>query len=249
MALIKEGSLNNFSVENQVSIPKEETPNLSVIKTFADLAELTQQAPDDAFTLALSAEPRGLAIKSILLQEGFEGFMGNLLKSTNELYFVGYAYDLSGKPACQYPGPGIDPSSVLIPIRVGKVREFIGEGINIFPKRIVAGGMAIRIQLFESDQGIRNFGKTLVAVQDAISQSKLNNVLSLINLGTAVSGATINLIKDAALELSKVVGVILQANSDDFVDFFEGYYAADAKWIPGEDVYNGNSSVITLDKY
>jgi hypothetical protein len=84
---------------------------------------------------------------------------------------------------------------------------------------------------------------------DAIEKSKLNNLLSLISLSTGVSGATITLIKDAAIELAKVIGIILQANGNDYVDFYEGYYASDQIWTVGEETYQGNSSILKLNKY
>ena len=60
---------------------------------------------------------------------------------------------------------------------------------------------------------------------------------------------TITLIKDASIELAKVIGTILQSNGDDYVDFFEGYYPADQIWTAGNDSYNGYASVLTLNKY
>lgn len=248
MALIKEGLINNFSVEKASALPMG-PPSLSDVKTFAELAEVARKTPQDAFRLMESKETRGVGIKSIQLTESFEGFIGNVFNPTNDLYFVALAYDLSGEPVFQYPGKDVDPQSVRIPIKVGKVREFIGEGIDLFPKRNVVGGIALRIQIWESDQSTRDFGKVMGDIADRVAGSQLTNVLSLISLATGVSGATIELVEKASVELMKVIGGILQANSDDFVDFFEGYYAADQDWILGKDTYTGNSSIITLDKY
>jgi hypothetical protein len=84
---------------------------------------------------------------------------------------------------------------------------------------------------------------------DAIQKSALNNLISLVSTATGVTGATVTLIKDASIELAKVIGTILQSNGDDYVDFFEGYYPADQKWTAGNDSYNGNASILTLNKY
>lgn len=248
MALIKVGSINSFAV-NAKEVATRKRAFLRGIRTFAELGEVSRDVPLNSFDLITSEDQRGLAIKGIKLTEGFEGFLLNLFNSTNEVYFVAWAWDLNGTPINQYPGANVNPQDVLIPLRVGKVREFIGQGINLFPKRLVKGGIAVRIQLWESDQDVRNFGKAMSDIADAIQKSTLNNLLSLISMATGVTGATITLVKEASIELAKIIGTILQSNGDDYVDFFEGYYAADQNWTAGNETYNGNSSVLTLNKY
>lgn len=248
MALIKVGSINNFSVSaKEDSIQRK--PFLKGIRSVSELNEVSRDITPDLFELSTSAEPRGLALKNIKLTEGFEGFLQEYLNTKNEIYFVAWAWDLSGQPVNLYPGQNFEPKDVLIPITVGTIREFIGEGINLFPKRTVKGGIAIRIQLFESDENTRNLGKTMVDTAEAISKSNLNNLLSLISLASGVTGVTVNLIKEASIELAKAIGIILQTNGNDYVDFFEGYYASDQPWATAEEVYQGNASVIMLNKY
>jgi hypothetical protein len=249
MALLKVGSINNFSVTAKASI-KEEKRFLRGLTTFSDLSEVSRTVALNSFEFIASSDQRGLAIKSLKLTEGFEGYLSNLFKDgLNNVYFVAWAWDLSGEPIYQYPGTGVEAKDVLIPIKVGKLREFIGAGISLFPKRVVKGGMAVRIQIWESDQQIRTFGKAMSDTADAIQKSELNALLSLISTATGVSGATVALIKEASIELAKVIGTVLQANGEDYVDFFEGYYPADKNWVAGNESYEGNSSVLTLDKY
>lgn len=248
MALIKVGSINNFAVSAKSTV-KIAKPFLKGIKTFAALSEVSRDVEPDSFELITSVDQRAVALKKIQLTQGFEGFMQKVFDPTNELYFVAWAWDLSGQPINLYPGENINSTDVIIPIQVGRVKDFIGQGINLFPKRHVKGGIVIRIQLWESDQNVRSFGKAMSDTADAIKKSELNNLLSLISLATGVTGATITLIKDASIELAKVIGIILQANGDDYVDLFEGYYASDQNWSTGEDTYNGNSSILALNKY
>jgi hypothetical protein len=248
MALIKVGSINDFAV-NVNDAAKRKKPFLKGIHTFSALNEISRDVPPDSFDLITSEEQRGVGLKSIMLNEGFEGFLEKFLNPTNEIYFIAWAWDLSGQPINQYPGAGVNHQNVIIPMKVGSVREFIGQGINLFPKRQVKGGIAIRIQLWECDEKVRSFGKAMTETADAIEKSKLNNLLSLISLTTGVAGATITLIKEASIELAKVIGIILQTNGDDYVDFYEGYYASDQIWTSGNETYHGNSSVLTLDKY
>ena len=248
MALIKIGSMNDFAVRAKEDILNENM-FLEEITTFSALKEVSANIPEDAFELITSEDKRGVGLHSIMLTDGFEGFLQNYLNKTNEVYFVAWAYDFSGQAVNYYPGLNIDFKDVIIPIKVGKISEFIGEGINIFPKRFVKGGIGIRIQLWESDAEVRNFGKAMTETVDTIKKSELNNLLSLVTTTTGISGATVVLIKNAAMELGNIIGNILQNNGDDYVDLFEGYYAADQKWEAKDDTYTKNSSIITLRKY
>jgi hypothetical protein len=248
MALIKVGSINNFSVTaKKEAIHKNES--IEKVTTFTELSQVSRSVKPNSFELITSTDKRGLGLKKIKLEKDFGGFLNNLFGSTNNIYFIAWAWDLSGEPVNLYPGEDVNAETVLIPIKAGNLREFIGDGIPLFPKREVKGGIAVRIQVWESDKEIRHFGKAMSDTAEAIKKSKLNNILSLIAAGTGVSGLTITLVKDAAIELAGIIGTILQTNGDDYVDFFEGYYASDQKWIKNEETYQGNSSQLTLEKY
>lgn len=247
MALIKSGSIDNFVVTAKKEKVKA-FPFLESISTIYELKEISRGSLPESFDYVQSVQARGLALKSLTLTEGFNGFLGNVFSLKNNVYFIAWAWDLSGQPICQYPGEKFDVKNVLIPLKVGKLREFIGEGINLFPKRKTTGGIAIRIQLWESDDDIKKLGKVMKDTSDAIKNSTLSSLISLIAL-TGLSGATITLIKDAGIELAKVIGTILETNGDDYVDFFEGYYPSDGKWEPCCEIYKGNSSIIKLGKY
>jgi hypothetical protein len=181
--------------------------------------------------------------------QGFEGFLQNLFNPTNEVYFLAWSWDPSGAPVVVYPGPTATAQTCIIPLKVGQVREFLGTGIALFPARQVTAGLATRIMLWESDQGARDFGKTMSEVVNAVKASKLNNLLSLLSLATGVTTATVSLVKDAAIELADVIGKILQANSDDYVDFYEGYYPAAEPWTTGDEMHRGNASEIVLARF
>ncbi|HHE32817.1 MAG TPA: hypothetical protein ENL07_09415 [Chlorobaculum parvum] len=247
MALIQTGAIDRFAVTAKKQAIESFTP-LKGISTFSELSELSRTSTPKSFEYTQSPEPRGLALKNIKLTEGFNGFLGNVFSSKNNVYFVAWAWDLSGEPICQYPGADADPNSVIIPMRVGKVREFIGEGINLFPKRTITGGMAIRIQLWESDEETRKFGKAMTETAEAINNSSLSSLISAIALAGPSAGA-LTLIKNATVKLGNDIGTILKSNGDDYVDFFEGYYPSDKVWTAEHEAHSGNSSVITLAKY
>jgi len=247
MALIQKGSFDSFSAMI-VASERAKRPALAGLRTLRDIREATRPVQPAPIEFEVSSTPRGLALKSLKLTQGFEGILDDLFNPTNEVYFLAWAWDLSGAPVVDYPGATGSPDRCIIPLQVGQVREFLGAGIALFPARKVTAGLALRIMIWESDQGARDFGKTLSEVANTIKASKLNNLLSLISLATGVTTATIALIKDAAIELAYALGKILQANSDDYVDFYEGYYPAAEPWTGGEEVHQGNASEIALTR-
>jgi hypothetical protein len=248
MALIQKGTVSDFSVNARRESIIGSTL-FSVVKKLHEFEQLQRTLPENSFEYTTSPEARGIALKSIKLTKGFEGILGNLFNLTNEVYFLAWAFDLSGQPLHFYPGQDIEPDSFIIPMKVGNVREFLGSGINLFPKRKVVGGIVLRIQIWESDKKVRSFGKVLKETADAIKKSELTHLLSAASLITGVSGATISLVTKASLELAGVIGTILKANSDDYVDFYEGYYPADTKWQTTEEKNSGLHSNIVLNMY
>jgi hypothetical protein len=247
MALIKFGSISDFSVTaKKEEVKKNE--NIKNVKNFNELSQISRSVNPDSFELITSIDKRGLYLKKLKLEKGFGGFLNNLFNSTHNIYFIAWAWDLSGEAVNLYPGKDVEAEAVLIPMKGRNLREFLGDGIVLFPKRKVKGGIAVRIQVWESDKEIRHFGKAVSDTANAIKNSKLNNLLSLISIGTGVSGVTISLVKDAAIELGGIIGTILQSNGDDYVDFFEGYFASDQEWTLKDEVYKGNSSQLTLEK-
>ncbi len=248
MALITDGSLTQFSVE-PTDAALASLPEADQVDNFGVLAEVTREAPAEVFRFAVSPDARGLAVATLRLEKGFQSFLARFLHRTSNVYFLAWCWDLSGSAASLYPGPTADPTSVLIPIKGGEVREFIGEGAVLFPPRPVTAGLAMRMQIWESAQGTRQFGKTLSSVAQTIQQSKLNTLLTLIATATGVATATVALVEQAALELGKAIGDILQASSDDYVDFYEGYFPASQPWTTRQTSSRGHASEIVLNRF
>jgi hypothetical protein len=193
-----------------------------------------------------STEQRGFALHSLRLTTGFEGFIGNLFNTRNEVLFMAWGYDLSGEPPWLWPGKDIDLETLRSSLKPGEAREFLGAGALLFPARQVYGGIALRLQIWESDAGTRRLGKTIEDVSKAIDDSKLTNVLSLIAAAGGPTTATLALIRDAATELGKIIGAILKGNSNDLVDFYDGYYPVSDPWTSGEERYDAHGSEIVL---
>jgi hypothetical protein len=247
MAIIKHGSFEEFSATVTTQAQRAQSA-LAGLKTFSVLLEATRSVQPVPVQFAVSNSPRGLALKSVKLTQGFDGFLQKLFNRKNEVYFVSWVWDFSGNPPLQYPGLGATPQSCIIPLKVGQVREFLGAGIVLFPARTVTAGLAVRMMLWESDQGTRNFGKAMTEVANTIQTSGLTNLLFLVTTATGVTGAVITAAAAAAGELAKAIGAILQANSDDYVDFYEGYYPAADPWTTGDEVHQGYASEIALTR-
>jgi hypothetical protein len=245
MALITHGSFAEFSVE-ATPRAQENRELIHYVDNFGSLSEVSTETPEDSFRFPKSQELRGLTISSIRLNKGFQNFLVRLFRGTSDIYFVAWCWDFSGNQIARYPANSEKPDSCLIPMRGGELREFIGTGAVLFPARPVTAGLAVRVQVWESEKGTRDFGKAMAAVSKQIQESKLNSLLSLIATSVDVTTATVALIEQAALELGEAVGTALQAVSDDYVDFYEGYYPASTPWSVGKESYKGADSEITL---
>lgn len=248
MAIITRGSLADFSIEPTKGASTS-VAAADVVDNFGVLAEVTRDAPADVFQFEVSPEPRGLALARLRLDTGFQSFLARLFHKTSDVYFLAWCWDLSGAPASVYPGVSANPTSVLIPMRGGDVREFMGEGALLFPRRRVTAGLAVRIQIWESAEGIRNFGQTLSSVADVIQKSDLNSLLTVVGAAMGVATASVVLIEQAALELGKAVGDVLKETSDDYVDFYEGYFPSASAWPHSEIAYPGHASEIALKQF
>lgn len=244
MALITSGSIRDFSV-----VPQAQSVEAPGIDNFAVLAEVSREAPVGTFAPLVSGETRGLALHSLQLEKAFRGFLTRLLGSDTDIYFLAWAWDLSGEPVTFYPGKVTDKGTCLIPLKGGETREFIGQGVALFPPRRVAAGIALRVQIWESKKGARDFGEAMESVARNIQESKINSVLQLVAMGTGVTGATVTLVEEASLELAKIVGVVLKTVGDDYVDFYEGYFPASENWTPGNMAYRGTASRIVLSRF
>jgi hypothetical protein len=241
MSLIKRGSLFDFSVKAKPQIGQE-IESLKDITTFRELVQITRNSKPISFDLVTSPEERGLALKSVCLNKTFEGFLDNFTK--NNLYAFTVAWDLSNKPISYFPDPLSEKNRNMFTIGAGQTIEFPDRGLPLFPKGKVNGGIAYKIMLLESDQNSMNFSAFISAISDTIRRSELSYLLSLFSNAAGVNGASISLVSEAAKRLYIAIGDILKANSNDFIDFVEGYYPI-TNWVRDfDDIENAYSTVV-----
>lgn len=249
MPLKVNSSIDSLSVKPIVpSFATESTSAVAELNTLALAREASREVQPLALELQTSPEPRGLGLKSIRLDQGFEGFMQRIFNPRNELYVVALSWDFSGAPPVQHPTHADDPTTLIINAKVGQTRTFPGAGLPLFPARKVVGGLVTRIMLWESDQDIRRFGTTMAQVADAIQSSELTTALKAL-AGTNPTTATIDLVATVALKLTKVIGEILKNNSDDYVDYYEGFYPSGEPWTLGDEPAKAYASGIELHKF
>ena len=251
MSIIRHGSLADFAAAPTREV-EAKFAGLRGLRTFAALPQAARVAQPIPLQFQVSQNARGMALKSLMLTKGFEGFIGNLFNSTNDVYFLAWAWDFSGQPPVVYPDPRTTTAATrnncLIPLKVGQVREFLGAGVVLYPAQKVTAGLALRIMLWASHEGMRDFGRTLSSIGTAISSSELTTLLSTVTAAAGVTAAIIPAATAAASKLAQTIGTLLQAESDDYVDFYEGYYPATDPWTAGDEDHTGSASDIVLTR-
>lgn len=104
-------------------------------------------------------------------------------------------------------------------------RQFVGNGLIIWPARTVVGALNVAILVYECDSEVRVLGETLVDIHDKVGSSKLSSLIAAISVNpTLATGIAIG---EAVNELMSVIGNIMKRNRDDYVDLFEGAYGTD----------------------
>jgi len=243
MAIIERSSFGSFFMQADAQTLREQ-PATFDLRTFAVLSEVSSVAAGEPLVFGRSSGPRGLALGQLRLEKGFQSFLQKLLRRSSNVYFLSWAWDLSGEPPSVYPG-ALAPAS-LIPLRDEESREFIGDGAVLFPARPITAGLAFRMQLWESKKGVREFGRTMKEVADAVTNSELNKLLAVLATATGAPGATVTAIAAAAAQLSGLIGNILKERGDDYADFFEGYFSASETWRRGKERHKGHASEVEL---
>ena len=239
--LISTGSINHFAVRPTATSKDVITELASkvllqkYVRNIGSLDQMSKSLKHVPFEPVPLPGKAGVALKSITLHKGFEGFLQNCFNKVNEIYFIAWAWDMSGQPPVVYPGTGFNPENWIYPMKKGDTIEMIGEGIPLFPKRDVKGGIGIHIEVWERDEDIRQVGQTILEITNAVNDSELTGLLAGLAT-TSVTGANVGLIFDAVSALSKRIGEILKENSNDYVGLFKGYYDVE-NWSKGMELY------------
>lgn len=250
MPLFKIGSFNQIGLSlaqssKVVKVKHKKDVILPKRLSLEALSEFSFNIEPPKMDLAKSAAKWGLYLKSLSLYESFEGFIANLFNSKNEIYFTSVAWDYSGSSPFVYPPKGAKGSDFLIPMKTNTKREFIGDGINLWPSQNVVGALCLIILVYESDQNDRDLGDQLVYIHDQVANSKLSDLIKVISANPSL--ATGVAIGTAVSELLGVVGNIMKRNGDDYVDLFEGSYGTDKQQTTRVERHTHEAAGVELD--
>jgi hypothetical protein len=186
------------------------------------LSELSFNIEPPTMELAKSLSKWGLFFKALTLHRSFEDFIVNLFNPDNEIYFTSITWDYSGGLPFVYPPKGAEADDFLIPMKAKTTRQFIGDGVNIWPAKIVVGALNVAILVYECDTKERAIGETLIDIHEKVESSKLSSLIAAISTDPAL--ATGIAVCEAVNELMGVIGRYMKRNLDDYVDFFQGSY-------------------------
>ena len=103
MALISRGDFNSFFVQPSSGTLRDQ-PEAAGLDTFGTLSQVSSVVAGEPFVLGQSVQPRGLALGQLTLNKGFQSFLARLFRRTSKVYFLSWAWDLSGNPPFLYPG-------------------------------------------------------------------------------------------------------------------------------------------------
>lgn len=238
--------LSDFNV-SPLSSASGQFEGVQDLATIGEMQHVARDVPAIQ-TFDESEQPRGLALKSLTLHGDFRSFIERLFDSKSNVYYLAWCWDLSGQPINVFPGKTSSAEDVMFGLRPGESQRFMGAGSLLFPQRVISGGLVVRLQVWQSDAEVRRFGETLASVCNEIRSSKLNSLLTLIGTLAGVATAQVVLIEQAALELGAVIGTILKANGDDFVDLYEGYFPVSEQWAAGEFAETNRFTKITFTR-
>jgi len=185
-----------------------------------------------------------LYLKEMALSQSFDFSLFG--RAVNELYFSAFCWDLSGEPPFIYPPPGVNVGKLTLNMEERQRREFIGDGVLIWPPRKVVGGLYVRLILMENDDDVRDIGKRMESIRKAIQQSALSNALGVL-VGGALSAGQLAAVGAAADVIVGVVAELLQGDGDDLVAVFEGTYGADRALVPRTESYDQQGASVVFE--
>ncbi len=211
------------------------------------LPDLSFNIEPPTLDLAKSEKKWGLKLKNLTLYKDFESWIYGIWgdKSTNQIYFTSIAWDYSGKVPIVYPPKGAIASNFIIPMKAKTTRQFIGDGISLWPSQKVVGALNIVLLIYECDENVRNIGERLVTIHDTVQGSQLAALILAVSANPAL--ATGVAIGAAVNELLGVVGKIMKNDRDDYVDLFEGSYGTDKEQKARSEKYTQDAAGVELE--
>jgi hypothetical protein len=194
----------------------------------SDVIEIQRKATEATVLIPSSGISRGLALKSLHVTSSWDR-LWSLLGKRRQIYFLSVAFDISDQKPVILPPKDV-PEGAVYNVRPGEVISFtLGEGVPIFPARVVNGGLIIYITVCEADRGIRHVGEVMAQVhQDLEKDDSLAQVVK--DFIKSPGQAAVKDLVGAATAALQPIATILKKNRDEYVSLFSGIYSAKGPW-------------------
>jgi hypothetical protein len=252
MPLFKKGNFDQIGLAasgnaKAINVAHKKDVKFSRLLSLESIRELSFNIEPPKLDLAKSDKKWSLKLKSLTLKEDFESWIYGIWgsESTNEIYFTSIAWDYSGQSPFVYPPKGANASDFIIPMKAHTTRQFIGDGIPLWPSQNVVGGLNILLLVYECDSDARDAGERLVAIHDTVQKSQLSALILAISTNPAL--ATGVAIGAAIDEFLGIIGNIMKNDKDDYVDLFEGSYGTDKSQTTKSEKYEQDAAGIELE--
>lgn len=251
MPLIKVGHFEELGVKADVRLPGRpgrgagRSRRLPRTLSLPASKQLAGDLEVKGMELVRSKQAWALYLKRLTLHRGFEGFLSGIFNKTNEIYFVTFAWDYSGRKPKVFPYTTLEPSEYVLKMKKGQSREFVGDGVALWPARRVSGALNVLIMVYESDREVQRSGEVIQTIHETVDKSTLTDLVSAIAANPAV--ATARAISGAVKDLVETVGKIMKKNKNDVVELFEGSYGTHLVQTSRREHYETDAAGVVLD--
>jgi hypothetical protein len=159
-------------------------------------------------------------------------------------YFLSVSFDLSTAQPFVLP-PKEAPPDCIYRVNPGEVISFtLGEGIPLFPPRVIQGGLVVYLTVCEADKGVRHIGEVMEAIhKDLKADDSL--VKTIAGFVKDPAGKAVETVLSAASAAMQPIATILKNSQDEFLGVFNGIFPAKGPW-DGKLSATNNGATIQL---
>src|SRR5215469_4896525 len=191
---------------------KEQLAGRETLSVLGQTEEEFKDLHPEYYVYDESLEARGIMLQRLTLKEDAQGFFKRMFHRESTIYVLSWAYHLADDPIITNPRQDTPP--VTLRLRATQTSRFLGNGLLIFPARKIRGGIGLNVQVWESHQGSREFGKTLEEINKALKTSKLYDLLAVAAAAATAQPELIAAVPPAADALMGTVSAILRTRGD-----------------------------------